>query len=103
MKKMALRWFRAFLDAPNLLGYCQPLRPVDLGLAVHDFGEHGDVEEVLEDHAVGDAGGVAFVVGVIEDDASAGETAMLDVADGEQGVVEAAELVVHDDDDRQLQ
>lgn len=49
----------------------QAFGPVDFGFAVHDVGEDGDVEEVFQDAAVGDAGGVALVVGVVEDDAGA--------------------------------
>ena len=74
-------------------------RPVELGLAVHDFSEHGHIEELLEDHAIGDAGHVSLVGDVVQNDARAGEAALLNIADGEQDVIEAAETIVGDDDD----
>ena len=70
---------------------------------MHDFGEDGDIEHGLEDEGVGDGGEVAGVCGVVEDNACAGEAAVLDGADGEDGVVEGAEAVVGDDDDGEIE
>ena len=72
-------------------------RPFDLCFAVHDLGEDGHIrKEVLKNHAVADAGRISLVLNLVQNEAGAGEAPCLDIFDGEQGVVQAAELVVHD-------
>lgn len=56
---------------------------------------------MLKDSAVADAGAVAFVIDVIQNETSAGEAAGLDGADGEDRVVEGTKAVVDDNDDLQ--
>ena len=68
---------------------------------MHHLGEDGRAGKSCEHGAIGNAGGITLIADVIENDAGALHAARFDVLDREQRVVQSAELVVHDDDDRQ--
>lgn len=63
--------------------------------------EQRDAGEAFDDAFVGDHGGVEFVGELVQIDAGADEAAGADGGDGQQDVVERAELVFRDDDHRQ--
>ena len=71
----------------------------DFGLAGVDFEEDRGV--LLEDFAVGAGGDIRVVGEVVEDNAGAVETSGANALEREPGVVDAAEAVGHDKDDRQ--
>ena len=73
----------------------------DMGLAGVDFEEDSGVAG--EDLGVGALGDVGIGREVVEDDAGAVESAGADGFQGEEGVVEAAEAVRDDDDDREIE
>ena len=59
--------------------------------------------EFFDEAFVGDHGGVEFVIELVEDDAGALKALGADCIDAEEGVVEGAEAVADDEDDRKIE
>ena len=76
---------------------------VDEILLVNEVVDERDTSELLDEAFVGDHGGVEFVVELVEDDAGALQAFGADGIDAEEGVVEGAEAVGDDEDDREIE
>ena len=76
---------------------------IDEILLVDEVVDEWEAGEFFDEAFVGDHGGVEFVIELIEDDAGAFQAFGADGIDAEEGVVEGAEAVGDDEDDRKIE
>ncbi len=76
---------------------------VDEILLVDEVVDEWEAGEFFDEAFVGDHGGVEFVIELVEDDAGALQAFCADGIDAEEGVIECAEAVGDDEDDREIE